>query len=191
MTTPLDLVAIAGSLRTGSYNRALLGHLPDLSPPTLRYTVLDWSAVPVFNEDLERDEIPPPVVVELQRRIRASDGLVLATPEYNHGVPGPLKNLIDWLSRGPMPHGLYGVPVAMLGASSGFIGTTRSQSMLRQTLAALNAPVMPYPQVLIGPTGQRFDDSGRLHHEPTLDFIRHWAVEVERWMRRFPKEERQ
>ncbi len=190
MTAPLDLVAIAGSLRTGSYNRALLRHLPELSPPTLHYTVLDWSTVPVFNEDLEHDGVPPTVVLELQRRIRASDGLVIATPEYNHGVPGPLKNLIDWLSRGPMPHGLYGVPVAMLGASSGFIGTTRSQSMMRQTLAALNAPAMPFPQVLIGPTGQRFDDSGRLHHEPTLEFIRHWAVEVERWMRRFPKQER-
>jgi len=191
MTTPLDLVAIAGSLRTGSYNRALLRHLPDLSPPTVRYSVLDWAAVPIFNEDLEDDgEIPPPLIRDLQQRIRASDGLVIATPEYNHGVPGPLKNLIDWLSRGPMPHGLYGVPVALLGASSGYIGTTRSQSMLRQTLAALNAPTMPFPQVLVGPTRDRFDSDGTLHHQPTLDFIRKWAVEMERWMRRFPKDER-
>jgi chromate reductase len=189
MTAPLDLVAIAGSLRVGSYNRALLRALPDLSPATLRYTVLDWSALPVFNEDLEADGLPQ-VVIDLQRAIRGSDGVVIAAPEYNHGVPGPLKNLIDWMSRGPMPHGFDGVPVALLGASSGVIGTTRSQSMLRQTFAALNAPVLPFPQVLVGPSSQRFDHEGNLTHEPTREFIAKWAIAVDAWMRRFPRDER-
>ncbi len=188
MTATLELVAIAGSLRHGSYNRALLEALPTLSPPDVRYTVLDWSAVPVFNQDLEADGLPS-VVLGLQRAIRASDGLVIATPEYNHGVPGPLKNLIDWLSRGPMPHGLYGVPTAILGASDGQFGTTRSQAMLRQTLAALNAPTMPFPQVLVSFAHERVG-AGGLQHEGTEKVIRNWATHVEAWMRRFPKAER-
>ena len=133
----------------------------------------------------------PAIVLELQQRIRASDGLVIVTPEYNHGVPGPLKNLVDWLSRGPMPHGLYGIPVAVLGASDGQFGTTRSQAMLRQTLAALNAPTMPSPQVLVSHVDQRINADGELHHESTREVIRRWAVAVERWMRRFPKAERE
>lgn len=186
MTAPLELVAIAGSLRTKSYNRGLVRALPELSPDTLRYTVLDWSELPIYNGDLERDGLPE-VVLRLQRAIRESDGVVIASPEYNHGVPGPLKNLIDWMSRGPMPHAFFEVPVALLGASSGVIGTTRSQSMLRQTLAALNAAVMPFPQVLVGPTKERFDEDRNLTHEPTREFIATWAIEVEKWMRRFPK----
>lgn len=189
MPAPLELVAIAGSLRSNSYNRGLVRALPELSPDTLRYTVLDWSELPVYNGDLERDGLPE-LVVRLQRAIRDSDGVVIASPEYNHGVPGPLKNFIDWMSRGPMPHGFFGVPVALLGASSGVIGTTRSQSMLRQTFAALNAPVMPFPQVLVGPTKERFDEQRNLTHQPTREFIRKWAEEVERWMRRFPRDER-
>lgn len=189
MSPPLEIVAIAGSLRSNSYNRGLIRALPDLSPPALRYTVLDWSALPVYNGDLERDGLPAEVQ-RLQRTIRESDGVVIASPEYNHGVPGPLKNFIDWMSRGPMPHAFFGVPVALLGASSGVIGTTRSQSMLRQTFAALNAPVMPFPQVLVGPTKERFDANRTLVHEPTREFIAKWAVEVEQWMRRFPRDER-
>ena len=189
MTAPLELVAIAGSLRTNSYNRGLVRALPELSPGTLRYTVLDWSALPIYNGDLERDGLPEEVL-RLQRAILESDGVVIASPEYNHGVPGPLKNMIDWMSRGPMPHAFFGVPVALLGASSGVIGTTRSQSMLRQTFAALNAPVMPFPQVLVGPTKERFDDDRNLTHEPTREFIAKWAIEVEKWMRRFPKSSR-
>jgi chromate reductase len=106
-------------------------------------------------------------------------------------MPGGLKNAIDWLSRGPSPHGLDGVPSAMLGASNGTIGTTRSQARLRQTLAALNSPAMPQPQVLVARAQDKIDAEGKLTDESTRNFIRGWLVEVERWMRRFPRGERE
>jgi chromate reductase len=185
----LNLVCICGSLRAASYNAALVRALPELAPPELTFTSLDWSAVPVYNGDLE-DAAFPQVVPELHAAIRASDGLIIATPEYNHGIPGGLKNLIDWLSRGVAPHAFSGVPVAILGASDGLIGTTRAQSALRQTLAALNAPTMPFPQVLVSRAQEKIDVTGQLHHDVTRKFIANWLVEVERWMRRFPRAER-
>ena len=189
MTDTLKLVTISGSLRTGSFNTMLIRALPELAPAALHFTSLDWSAVPVYNDDVEKAGIPE-AVTTLHRAIRGSDGLIIATPEYNHGVPGALKNLLDWLSVGKPPHGLYGVPVAVCGASNGTIGTTRAQAILRQTLAALNAPTMPFPQVLVATAQDRFNDEGKLVHESTRDFVGKWLIEVERWMRRFPKGER-
>jgi len=188
-TSVLELVAISGSLRAASYNSALLRNLPELAPAGLRFTVHSIAEIPVFNHDLEVQGMPP-AVTRLHQAIRGSDGLVIATPEYNHGVPGGLKNAVDWLSRGPMPHGLYRIPTAILGASDGMIGTTRSQAALRQSLAALNAPTLPFPQVLVSFAQNKIDATGRLTDEPTREFIRQWLVEVERWMRRFPKTER-
>ncbi len=189
MADTLNLVTISGSLRSGSYNTMLLRALPALAPPALRFTALDWSAVPIYNGDVEKAGIPE-VVRGLHAAVRGSDGLIIATPEYNHGVPGPLKNVLDWLSVGKSPHGLYGVPVAVCGCSNGTIGTTRSQAMLRQTLAALNAPALPFPQVLVATAQDRFDAEGKLTHEATREFVATWLVEVERWMRKFPRGER-
>jgi chromate reductase len=186
MSDLLQLVTVSGSLRAASFNSALLRALPKLSPPTVSYRRLDWSALPVLNED----DDPPALVAELQQAIRAADGLVIATPEYNKGIPGGLKNLIDWLSTGGRPHGLDGVPVALVGVSSGVVGTSMSQAAMRITLAGLNAPTMPAPQVLIGPASQRFDAEGELSHEPTREFVKSWVVAMERWMRRFPRTDR-
>lgn len=190
MTVPLNLVTISGSLRRDSFNTALLENIPELAPSGLTFRRLEIRNLPVLNEDLEIDNMPPEAVLALQREIRASDGIIIATPEYNHGLPGGLKNAIDWLSRGPAPHGLYGVPSAILGASNGTIGTTRSQSQLRQTLAALNSPAMPQPQVLVARAQDKIDDAGKLTDESTRKFIRGWLVAVETWMRRFPRSER-
>jgi len=189
MSEPLELVAISGSLRTGSFNTALLHNLPELAPPSLRFTVHSFAEFPVFNHDIELRGMPE-AVTRLHGAIRAADGLIIATPEYNHGVPGGLKNAIDWLSRGPMPHGLYGIPTAILGASDGTIGTTRAQAALRQTLTALNAPTMPFPQVLVALANKKIDEAGRITDASTRDFIGKWLIEVERWMRRFPRSER-
>lgn len=190
MSEPLSLVMLSGSLRTGSFNTALLRALPELAPPSLRLTMLEWRTVPFYDGDQEDREGIPAVVTALQAAIRGSDGLIIATPEYNHAPPGGLKNLLDWLSRGPMPHGLHGVPTAILGASVGTIGTTRAQAILRQTLAALNAPTLPFPQVLVTEANNRFSADGSLTDAATRKFVGDWLVEVERWMRRFPRTER-
>ena len=190
MADALHLVALCGSLRKGSYNRSLLATLPPLAPEGMTIEVLEWGHLPVLNTDLEIDGVPPAEVRALQQRIRASDGLLICTPEYNHSIPGGLKNAIDWLSRGPMPHGLFEVPTAILGASDGTIGTTRAQAILRQTLATLNAPAMPFPQVLMATAQKKFDAEGKLTDDATREFLRTYLVAVARWMRRFPRAER-
>lgn len=190
MPEPLNIVAICGSLRSNSYNRGLLRAMIERSPATMRWTELDWSALPVFNGDLEHPA-PPEVVGRLQQQVRAADGVVIVTPEYNHGIPGGLKNLLDWLSRGGgPPHALFGIPAAIAGASDGMIGTARCQLALRNTLATLNVPTMPWPGVLVSNCEQRFDDDRILIHEPTSKFLTTWLVDVEKWMRRFPRSER-
>jgi chromate reductase len=190
MADVLNLAALSGSLRAGSYNTALLRALPGLAPVTLRFTLLTIAGIPVYNGDDEDAQGLPDAVVRLRAAIRQSDGLVIATPEYNNGVPGGLKNALDWCSRPPEPHGLFGIPTAILGASDGVLGTARAQHALRQTLVPLNAPTLPFPQVLVGRAQTKIDASGTLTDEPTRGFIRSWLLEVDRWMRRFPKSER-
>lgn len=187
MPEPLNIVAICGSLRSQSYNRGLLRAIIERSPDTLRWTELDWSALPVFNGDLE-EPAPPGEVVRLQQQLRGADGVVIVTPEYNHGIPGGLKNLIDWMSRGAHPHAFFGLPAAIAGASDGMIGTARCQLALRNTLATLNVATMPFPGVLVSNCEKRFDESRRLTHDATSAFLKTWLVDVERWMRRFPKQ---
>lgn len=188
MPDVLHLVAISGSLRAGSYNTALLHIVRELLPPTIQLTIHSIADIPLFNEDVEAQGTPA-AVGALHRALRRSDGVIIATPEYNHGIPGVLKNTLDWLSRGA-PHGFSGIPSALLGASNGTIGTTRAQAATRQTLAALNSPCLPQPQVLVSLVQQKIDASGRLTDESTRAFLRTWLVEVERWMRRFPRHER-
>jgi chromate reductase len=190
MAEVLNLVTLSGSLRGGSYNTALLRALPELAPATLRFTMLTIVGIPVYNGDDEDAHGLPDAVVRLRTAIRQSDGLVIATPEYNNGVPGGLKNALEWCSRPPAPHGLYGIPIAILGASDGMLGTARSQHALRQTLVPLNAPTLPFPQVLVSHADKKISAAGELTDEPTRGFIRSWLLEVERWMRRFPRSER-
>lgn len=190
MTDTLELVALSGSLRAGSYNTALLRALLELAPATLQFTLHTIAGIPVYNGDDEHAHGLPEAVIALRKAIRQSDGLVIATPEYNHGVPGGLKNAIDWCSRPPAPHGLFGVPTAILGASDGMIGTARAQYALRQTLVTLNAPTLPFPQVLVAQAQHKINADGRLTDEATRTFIASWLVDVDRWMRRFPRSER-
>jgi chromate reductase len=190
LSDSLNLVTLSGSLRAGSFNTALLRALPELALPTLRFTMHTIAGIPIYNGDDEEAHGLPDAVVALRNAIRASDGLIIATPEYNNGVPGPLKNALDWCSRPPEPHGLNGIPTAILGASDGVIGTARSQHALRQTLVALNAPTYTLPQVLVGRAQTKVDANGALKDEATRSFIAGWLLEVERWMRRFPKSER-
>jgi chromate reductase len=137
---PVQILGVSGSLRTDSYNTVLLRAAARLAGPRAVFTVFDQNKeVPVFDEDLEGE--PPAAVRALWAAVAAADAVVLATPEYNQSLPGPMKNLLDWISRGGT--GLQGKPVAVIGASSGPWGTRIAQSQLRHVLIALGAIVMP------------------------------------------------
>ncbi len=179
----LHVVGIAGSLRAGSYNRAVLRAAAELAPAELRLVEAGIADVPHFDEDLEA-EGDPPAVAELKRAVDAADGVVIVTPEYQHGVPGVLKNVIDWLSRPPGRAPLLAKPVAVLGASPGMVGTARAQIQLRQTLFFNGCPVLPPPEVLIAQVHEKVRD-GRLVDEVSRRFVADQMTRFAGWIRIF------
>ena len=137
----LDFLGLAGSLRRGSHNGQLLSALALKTPEGMGLRIFGkLDGVPLFNEDLESD--PPSAVCELWRAVAAADGLIFATPEYNQGLSGVTKNVIDWLSRCPDDL-LTGKPVAVTGATAGRWGTRLAQQQLRATLLACGAQIIP------------------------------------------------
>jgi chromate reductase len=177
----LRIIGIAGSLRGASYNRALLRAAQELAPTTLRIDVADLTDIPMFNADVDAHGTPP-AVTGLRAAIRAADGLLLVTPEYNHGIPGVLKNAIDWLSQPLRANVLEGKPTAIMGASTGLAGTARAQTQLRQSFVLTNTPVMLQPEVLVGRAQDRFDGAGRLTDEPTRLFLGGFMEQFAVWL---------
>ena len=165
-----NVAGLAGSLRRGSYNRALLRAATELAPPALHIVIQELDGIPLYNGDIEAAGAPPSVV-QLRDAIRKSDGLLIATPEYNHGVPGVLKNTIDWLSRPPRDSALNGKVAAVMGASPGMTGTARGQSQLRQAFVFTNTYAFLQPEVLVGQAHEKFEADGRLVHQATRDFL--------------------
>jgi chromate reductase len=130
----LRILGIPGSLRRESYNRGLLLAAQELAPPGVELELYEVRELPLYDEDLERTG-PPDQVLHFKQAIARADALLIATPEYNWSVPGPLKNAIDWASRPPATSPLRRKPVALMGASTGISGTIRAQLALRQIFA--------------------------------------------------------
>jgi chromate reductase len=177
----LRVIGIAGSLRTASFNRALLSAARELAPPELIIEVGELKDLPLFNEDLESNGVPA-AVGALRSAVRRADGLLLVTPEYNHGVPGVLKNAVDWLSQPLRQSALEGKPTALMGASTGLAGTARSQSQLRQAFVLTNSPVMQQPEVLVARAHEKFDAMGRLTDQPTRQFVSAFLTRLAQWL---------
>jgi chromate reductase len=141
--------------------------------------VAELDDLPMFNADLEAGG-PPAPVARLRSAVRAADGLLLATPEYCHGVPGVLKNAIDWLSQPLRANALQGRATAIMGASTGPAGTARGQTQLRQSFVLTNTPVMLQPELLVGRAQDKFDSTGRLTDDATnqlvTEFLRRFAA---------------
>jgi chromate reductase len=181
------VLCLAGSLRRASWNRRLLHAATFMAPPTLRLDVFDArSSEPLFDEDEEQREPGGPAGVRtLRAAMAAADGLIIATPEYNHAMPGVLKNALDWLSReGPEGDVLLEKPVGILGASGGPWGTRLAQASLRQVLHACGALVMPTPTVFVANATTRFDDRGTLTDPSTAQSLQRFVLAFEHWLLR-------
>jgi chromate reductase len=164
-----NLVAVSGSLRKASYNTALLHAVKAQAPEGMNIEILDISFLPVYDQDM--DATFPPEVQALKDKIKAADGIILATPEYNRSMSSPMKNFIDWSSRpyGTGPWG--GKPVYVMGASMAHTGTMAAQAHLRGSLLFLGAHVLGQPEFYLGAAHEKFDASGVLTDEDTKKHI--------------------
>ncbi len=192
----LKLVGLSGSLRRASFNSALLDsvaeRLKDRTFPgaasaaaggggdvSVELNIVQYRDVPLFDEDLEK----PQSVVDLEQAIYAADAVLIATPEYNYGIPGVLKNAIDWASRPGYNAAFTAKPVAIMGASTGLIGTARAQGQLKQVLLGMASQVFPHPEFNLGQAPSRFTD-GKLTDQATLGVLDRYLAALVSWVQR-------
>jgi chromate reductase len=164
----MTVLGISGSLRRDSYNTKLLRTAEELLPPGAELEIWDGlKAIPPFDED---DELGPEheAVASLRRAVAHADAILIATPEYNHSIPGQLKNAIDWLSRPFDSTPLRGKPALVVGASTGAFGAVWSQAELRKVLAAAGARVVE-GELAVGHAPEKFDESGALIAEELVE----------------------
>lgn len=183
MPDPLDVVAIPGSLRDGSFNRALARSLEGLAPDDVAVEVVELHDVPLYNGDLDTDEDRPAPVRALKDRIGRADAVLLISPEYNYGVPGVLKNALDWVSRPGFKSPMAGRPSGIMGVSTGLSGTMRGQEHLKLNLLGMAAQVFPHPGVAVSRARDKFEN-GRLVHEDTREFVARYLTDFAAWVRR-------
>jgi chromate reductase len=176
----LDILGFCGSLRKASYNRHALRLAGELMPATMKLDIAEWRDIPVFDGDVLAAGLPPPVAA-LRERVRRADAVLIATPEYNFSIPGGLKNVLDWLSRGE-DQPWAGKPVALFTASPGPVGGARVQYDLRKVLLFLNTHVLAKPEVFISMAGTKFDAEGKCTDEPTKKFLTDQMASFERWI---------
>jgi chromate reductase len=170
----VKILAVPGSLRRASFNRALARAAVELAPPGVTIEIAELHAIPLYDGDVEAAGLPA-AVSELRARIAAADALLIVTPEYNNSIPGVLKNAIDWVSRGK-DQPLKGKPVALAGASNGGFGSVRSQMALRPVLGTLDARTLNRPEVYVSHAQTKIDAEGRLTDEPTREALRKLLV---------------
>ena len=175
------VVAFAGSLRRGSFNRALVEAARGLAPDGMTIVPIEIGELPFYNADVEVVG-DPPAVTAFKTALREADGVLIATPEYNDGIPGVLTNAIDWASRLPANAPLTDKPVALMGASPSQIGTARAQLHLRQLLGHIRARILPPPELLVATAHQRFDAELRLTHEGTRQVLVALLGRFARWI---------
>jgi chromate reductase len=178
----LNVVGIAGSLRRGSFNRALLRAAQDLTPDDLSITIFDLHDVPLYDRDVETQGDPASVTA-LETAIREADAVLIATPEYQHSLPGVLKNALDWASRPPSDPPLRHKPEAIMGATPGRYGTARAQVDVRKVLAFNAAIVLQRPEAMVANACEAFDDDGRLVDEGAIRFLGEMLENLAAWTR--------
>lgn len=176
----MKILGISGSLRKNSYNTAALRAAQELLPQGVTLEIFDLSPIPMYNDDIS----PFPAAVQLLgERIATADALLIATPEYNHSIPGVLKNALDWVSQLPN-RPCESKPVALFGVSAGRFGTLRAQLHLREVCAALSMFVLPKPELFISQAEGKFDAQGRLIDAPTRERLRALLEALVAWTQR-------
>jgi chromate reductase len=169
----LNVVSICGSLRKGSYNRIVMNTLQGFAPEGMRVAEApSFAEFPLYNADIQNSTGFPATVQTMAEAIRAADGVIFVSPEYNYGIPGGLKNAIDWVSRLPNQP-FANKPIAMISASAGILGGGRMQYDLRRCMIFLDAWTMNKPEIFIGNVSQKIDEkTGQIKDEQAVGFIK-------------------
>jgi chromate reductase len=182
MDKPVNMLGFAGSLRKGSYNKALLRAAAELVPKGATLEIFDLEGIPPFNQDLE--SAMPERVKEFKSKIKSADAILIVTPEHNYSIPGVLKNAIDWASRPYGDNSFEGKPVAIMSASTGMLGGARAQYHLRQVFVFLDMHPVNKPEVLVTFANQKFDPDGRLTDEKTKELTKKLIDTLVAWTRK-------
>jgi chromate reductase len=176
---------IVGSLREHSFNRMVARTIPELED-SADYEFISIAELPLFNDDLDSGD-GPETVQTYREAIRRMDGLLLVSPEYNSGIPGVLKNALDWASTPTQTAVLIGKPVGLIGATPGMKGTILSQQQIRQTIEATQAYMMPFQKIYISQIKDKIDaENGLLADEVTRKYVKRYVQQFIRWIDQVP-----
>ena len=175
------IAVVVGSLRRDSFNRRLAHAIVKLAPPEFTFTQAQIGDLPLYNQD--DDASPAASVKRLKDEIKAAQGLLFVTPEYNRSVPGPLKNAIDHASRPYGQNAWKGKPAGVIGVSVGAIGTAMAQQHLRNILAYLDVPALGQPEAFIHAKDGLFDDAGNIG-AASRQFLQDWMNLYARWVKK-------
>ena len=178
----LKILGVCGSLRKSSYNMAALRACSELMPAGMSMKIAQIGDLPMYNQDVFDAGIPEPVK-RFEAELRAADGVLIASPEYNFSVPPVLKNAIDWVSKLPKQP-WQDKPIAILSASQGPLGGARVQYDLRRILGQLWGHVLPRPEVFIGMAQGKFDAQGKVTDETTRKFLADLLAGLKTWTER-------
>jgi len=178
----LRILGVAGSLRKDSFNKMLLKAAMEMAPEEMVIEEFDLEGIPPFNQELENK--PVEQVKQLKEKIESADGILFVTPEYNYSIPGVLKNAIDSASRPYGSNSFEGKPGAVIGASTGSLGTSRAQYHLRQVLVALNVHLLNRPEVMVTFAEKKFDENGKLTDQATKELLQKLLSALDKWVRK-------
>ena len=182
MERTVNILGFAGSLRKGSYNKALLRAALELVPKGAKLEIFDLEGIPPFNQDLENQ--PPQKVKEFKAKISAADAILIGTPEANYTLPGVLTNAMNWASRPYGDNAFDGKPVAVMGATIGTLGTAKAQYHLRQSFVFLNMIPVNLPEVMVSLAQEKIDQNGKVTDQKTREKIRELLESLVAWTKR-------
>lgn len=175
----LNIVVIIGSLRKESFNKKLFLALDNLFHPTLTFTMLDISQIPLYNQDDEGTL--PASVADLKNAVSQADGVLFVTPEYNRSIPGVLKNVIDWGTR-PYGTNCWAKPMSIIGTSQGAVGTAVGQAHLRSIMITLGAVIMGQPEMYIVFKNDLIDENFNVTNADTKKFLQGYLDKFSKWV---------
>jgi chromate reductase len=182
---PRTIAVLVGSLREGSFTRKIAKAIEERSP-LLKFDYVGIGDLPLYNEDIDKGS-PPAEWSRVRNQVKASAGVLFATPEYNRGVPGVLKNAVDVLSRPYGKNSFDGKPAAVVSVSPGAVGGFGANHHLRQSLVFLNTPVLQQPEMYIGNVRNLLDDKGAVSNPDTGKFLETFAAKFSDWVEKFAK----